>query len=208
MIGKTFSHYRILEKLGQGGMGVVYEAEDTHLARRVAIKFLPPEHDNHEFRARFLREARAASALNHSRIATIHDYGETSDGQPYIVMELVRGEVLSDLLAAGTPAVQRSLEIVEGIAEALIEAHRHGIVHRDIKPSNIAINERGEIKVLDFGLAKWLDVEFACDAPADAQTIPDARTRKGVMIGTPAYLSPEQAAATQVNARSTEEQIF
>src|SRR5436190_23121696 len=126
MIGQTVSHYRIIEKLGEGGMGIVYLAEDTHLARRVAIKFLSST--DHHYRARFIREARAVSALNHPNIATVHDYGETNDNQPFIVMEFVKGKPLDDVLSDGL-TMQRSVEIVCSIAEALSEAHEHGIVH-------------------------------------------------------------------------------
>src|SRR2546423_13479693 len=151
MIGQTFSHYRVLEMLGEGGMGVVYTAEDTHLGRRVAIKFLATETKDHHYRARFLREARAASMLSHPHIAAIYDYGETNEGQPFIVMELVKGETLGDLLHASALTIPRAIEIVEAVADALGEAHERGIVHRDIKPSNVILNERGKVKVLDFG---------------------------------------------------------
>src|SRR5712691_3894824 len=136
MIGRTISHYRIVEKLGEGGMGVVYVAEDTLLGRRVAIKMLTAARSTpgDQFRSRFLREARAISALSHPHIATIHDYGETDDGQPYIVMELVKGETLSDLMHRGALTLSQATEIIEQVAEALAEAHRHGIIHRDIKP--------------------------------------------------------------------------
>src|SRR5687768_12036060 len=141
MIGRTVSHYRILEKLGEGGMGVVYIAEDTLLGRRVAIKTLNTRGgDNKHFRARFLREARAVSALSHPHIAHIYDYGETEDHEPYIVMELVKGETLSDLIVKGKLTIPRAIEIIKQVGEALGEAHRHGIIHRDIKPSNVAIN--------------------------------------------------------------------
>ena len=148
MIGQTVSHYRITQKLGEGGMGVVYLAEDKHLARRVAIKFLTST-DRH-YRARFIREARAVSALSHPNIATVHDYGETDEGQPFIVMEFIKGKTFSDVLEEGI-TMRRAVEVVASIAEALSEAHEHGIVHRDIKPSNVVINERGQVKVLDFG---------------------------------------------------------
>ena len=156
MIGQTVSHYRIVEKLGEGGMGAVYLAEDLHLARRVAIKFLTST--DHHYRARFIREARAVSALNHPNIAMVHDYGETVTGQPLIVMEFVKGKSLNELLEEGL-TLKRSVEIVSAIAMALGEAHDQGIVHRDIKPSNVLISERGHIKVVDFGLVKHL----ACD---------------------------------------------
>ncbi|HEV7842375.1 MAG TPA: serine/threonine-protein kinase, partial [Pyrinomonadaceae bacterium] len=139
MIGQTVSHYRIVEKLGEGGMGVVYAAEDLSLGRRVAIKFLSAESNDKQFRARFLREARSISHLSHPHIATLYDYGETADAQPYIVMEIVSGRNLSEILHAGSLPLKRTLEIVEAVAEALGEAHMHGIIHRDIKPSNVIL---------------------------------------------------------------------
>src|SRR5438445_7202139 len=158
MIGRTISHYRIVEKIGEGGMGVVYVAEDTLLGRRVAIKPLTARRLTEEphVRTRLLREARAISALSHPRIDMIHDYGETEDGEPYIVMELVKGETLGDLMQKEALTIPRAIEIIEQVGEALAEAHRHGIIHRDIKPSNVAIDQRGEVKVLDFGLAKQI----------------------------------------------------
>src|SRR5688500_12190366 len=133
MIGQAFSHYRIIEPLGEGGMGVVYLAEDTLLSRQVAIKTLRnTKPGNQHFRTRFLREARAVSALPHPNIATIHDYGETPDGQPYIVMELIKGDTLADLIRKQSLTIPRALEIVIQVADALGEAHQHGIIHRDI----------------------------------------------------------------------------
>jgi serine/threonine protein kinase len=201
MIGQTISHYRILEKLGEGGMGVVYLAEDTHLGRRVAIKFLTALHD-HNYRARFLREARAISTLSHPNIAIIHDYGETSDEQPFIVMEYVKGDTLSDMLNASALTIRRALEITEAVAEALGSAHGHGIIHRDIKPSNVIVAEDGSVKVLDFGLVKQLYEEPTHEANPDAATLPAMRTSSNVVVGTPLYLSPEQAIGSQVDARS------
>jgi serine/threonine protein kinase/Tfp pilus assembly protein PilF len=199
MIGQTVSHYRILEKLGEGGMGVVYLAEDQHLARRVAIKFLTST--DHHYRARFIREARAVSALTHPHIAIVHDYGETETGQPFLVMEFVKGKSLSELLDDGL-TLRRSVEIVSSIAEALAEAHHHGIVHRDIKPSNILVNERGQVKVLDFGLVKHLFEPPSSEVDLDAQTIYSTQTRSDVIVGTPLYLSPEQATGKKVDGRS------
>jgi serine/threonine protein kinase/tetratricopeptide (TPR) repeat protein len=200
MIGRTISHYRILEKLGEGGMGVVYIAEDTLLGRRVAFKTMNVNRasEDRHFRTRFLREARAVSALTHAHIATIYDYGETKDGQPYIVMELVKGTTLSDLMTKEKLTIARSIEIIEEVAEALAEAHHQGIIHRDIKPSNVAINERGRVKVLDFGLAKQL--EMASDP--ERQTLLQTQTQDGVVVGTPMYLSPEQALGNEIDARS------
>ena len=200
MIGQTVSHYRILEKLGEGGMGVVYLAEDLHLGRRVAVKFLTST-DRH-YRARFIREARAVSALSHPNIAMVHDYGETTDGnQPFIVMEYVKGKSLSDLLDEGL-TMRRSVEIVSSIAEALGEAHHQGIVHRDIKPSNVLVNERGQVKVLDFGLVKHFGEQPASGVDLDARTIFSTQTRSDVIVGTPLYLSPEQATGKDIDGRS------
>ena len=136
MIGQTVSHYRIIEKLGEGGMGVVYLAEDQHLARRVAIKFLTST--DHHYRARFIREARAVSALSHPNIAIVHDYGETTTGQPFIVMEYVKGKSLSDLLDEGLTLDDRSRSLLQSPKH--LASARTGIVHRDIKPSNVLIN--------------------------------------------------------------------
>src|SRR5688572_10535153 len=149
-------------------MGVVYLAEDTHLARHVAIKFLSAL--DHHYRARFLREARAVSSLSHANIAAVYDYGETDDGQPYIVMELVKGPTLGQLLEHESLTLARSLQIVSSIAEALGEAHHQGIVHRDVKPSNVVITERGQVKVLDFGLVKQIFEPASTDGDASAQT--------------------------------------
>lgn len=204
MIGRTLSHYRVLEKLGEGGMGVVYIAEDTLLGRRVALKTLGARSgsDDQHFRNRFLREARAVSALSHPHIAAIHDYGETDDGQPYIVMELVKGTTLSELIVKEKLTIPRAIEIIRQVAEALAEAHRQGIIHRDIKPSNVAINERGSVKVLDFGLAKQMDLDGLTATDPERQTLVNTQTREGVIVGTPMYLSPEQALGTEVDARS------
>jgi len=181
-------------------MGVVYLAEDTHLGRRVAIKFLTSS-DKH-YRARFLREARAVSALSHANIAAVFDYGELEGQRPYIVMELVQGMTISDLLHNGGLTLVQSVEIAASVAQALSEAHHHGIVHRDIKPSNVVVNERGHVKVLDFGLVKQLFAEQSTSADPNAQTLLSARTRSDVIVGTPLYLSPEQAAGKPVDGRS------
>ncbi len=202
MIGQIVSHYRILEKLGEGGMGVVYTAEDTHLGRRVAIKFLSAAADGRHYRARFLREARAVSALSHPNIAAIYDYGETSSGEPFIVMELVNGKPLNDLLHESALTIARAVQIVESVAGALSEAHARGIIHRDIKPSNIIVGERGQVKVLDFGLVKRLNDEQGFTSDQDAPTLLVTRTRSDVVVGTPLYLSPEQATSAPVDARS------
>jgi tetratricopeptide (TPR) repeat protein/tRNA A-37 threonylcarbamoyl transferase component Bud32 len=204
MIGRTVSHYRIFEKLGEGGMGIVYAAEDTLLGRRVAIKMLHSRRSSEDahFRARFLREARAVSALSHPHIATVYDYGETDDGDPYIVMELIKGETLGDLMLTEKLNIARSIEIIKQVAEALGEAHRQGIIHRDIKPTNVAINERGRVKVLDFGLAKQMALSDEETTDPERQTLVVTQTREGVIVGTPLYLSPEQAMGNEVDARS------
>lgn len=183
-------------------MGTVYLAEDTHLGRRVAIKFPSLGSDSHDFRARFLREARAVSELNHPGIATLFDYGETDNGRPFLVMELAKGRPLSDLMQAGELSLQRALAIVIDVAKALVEAHARGIIHRDIKPSNIMIDAQGQVKVLDFGLAKQLNKEVSTSAEPEAQTLLSTETQTGVVLGTPAYLSPEQATGDAVDGRS------
>jgi serine/threonine protein kinase len=204
MIGQTISHYRILGFIGEGGMGTVYLAEDTVLGRRVAVKFLTTSPGKPHYRARFLREARSISALSHPNIATVYDYGETRDNIPFIVMELIEGQTLGDLMRANAMTIARALEIIEEVAKGLAEAHRRDIVHRDIKPANVSINERGEVKVLDFGLAKQLsdDAGRAEGAAADVQALLATQTRDGVIVGTPMYLSPEQALGAPVDARS------
>ena len=207
--GQTVSHYRLLSRLGAGGMGVVYAAEDTRLGRQVAVKFLLAGRHRRLSRARFLREARSASVLNHPNIATVYDYGETEDGCPFIVMELLRGQTLADVLRTESLTVGQSVTIIRGVLEALCEAHGQGIVHRDIKPSNIAISERGQVKVLDFGLAKSLGSESgggegsdACGLDAEALSALPTQTLAGTVLGTPLYISPEQATGAAVDQRS------
>lgn len=199
--GQTIAHYRIIRKLGGGGMGVVYQAEDTKLGRSVALKFLPTETDRDASAlARFLREARAASALNHPGICTIHAI-EEYDGRTFIAMELLEGEGLDRTLAKGSMTVPKTVEIGIQLADALDAAHKKGIVHRDIKPANIFITERGTTKLLDFGLAKLLkDVD-----EAGGDTIGDLTnllTSPGMAVGTISYMSPEQARGEELDGRS------
>ena len=183
-------------------MGTVYLAEDTHLGRRVAIKFPSLGSDSHDYRARFLREARAVSELNHPSIATLFDYGETEEGRPFLVMELAKGRPLSELMQRGELNLQRAVTIVSDVATALVEAHARGVIHRDIKPSNIMIDDKGQVKVLDFGLAKQLNKDAVASAAPEARTLLSTETRSGVVLGTPAYLSPEQAMGDAVDGRS------
>ncbi|HEX5708484.1 MAG TPA: tetratricopeptide repeat protein [Pyrinomonadaceae bacterium] len=203
MIGQTISHYRVLAVLGEGGMGTVYVAEDTRLGRRVALKLPHADKTDRHYRARFLREARAVSRLTHPGIAAVYDYGETEEGQPYIVMELVAGRTLGELLMASELTLARAAEVIIDVAEALSEAHRRGVVHRDIKPSNVIVDDQGAVKVLDFGLAKHLDGDDGGEhASPEARSLLATRTRSDVVIGTPLYLSPEQARGLPVDARS------
>lgn len=183
-------------------MGTVYLAEDTHLGRRVAIKFPSLGSDSHDYRARFLREARAVSELSHSCIATLFDYGETDEGRPFLVMELARGRPLTELMQKGELDLARAVGIVIDVATALSEAHARGVVHRDIKPSNIMIDDGGQVKVLDFGLAKQINKDHEVSSEPEARTLLSTETRSGVVLGTPAYLSPEQAVGGAVDGRS------
>ena len=203
MVNETIAHYRVLRKLGSGGMGVVYEAEDTKLGRRVALKFLPEgSHRDPQALERFLREARAASSLNHSGICTIHAI-EEHETKTFIAMELLEGQTLDKLLRQGIMPIARAIEIGIQLADALDAAHKKGIIHRDIKPANIFVTERGPVKILDFGLAK-LTPEHHADA--NGETIGDAETllltSPGTAVGTIAYMSPEQARGEDLDARS------
>jgi serine/threonine protein kinase len=215
LIGRKISHYRVLQILGGGGMGVVYEAEDLKLGRRVALKFLPEELGNDpKMVERFEQEARAASALDHPNICAIHEFGE-HEGQPFIVMTLLQGQTLRERIAAGERlALDRILDIAVQIADGLDAAHQKGIIHRDIKPANIFITDRGEAKILDFGLAKVLAYDQQDETAGEKDHRPVSLsvhptsphdlhlTRTGLALGTAAYMSPEQVRGEKLDART------
>src|SRR5271157_2544782 len=204
LVGQVFSHYKVTRELGSGGMGVVYEAEDSRLGRRVAVKFLPPEMaQDSQLIERFQREARASSALNHPNICTIHAI-EQHERQHFLVMELLEGQTLSQLMQRQSFPMEKLLPMAIQIADALESAHAKGIVHRDIKPANLFVTDRGQVKILDFGLAKIERAELppSGSSPSRMDTMAAELTSPGAAMGTVSYMSPEQARGQLVDART------
>ncbi len=202
MIGKTLSHFKVIEKIGQGGMGEVYRAEDTNLSREVAIKVLPEQFTQDPQRlARFEREAKLLASLNHPNIAAIHSF-EHSDDIHFLVLELVPGETLAERVAKGPLPVEEALEVCRQIAEGVEAAHEKGVIHRDLKPANVKVTPEGKVKILDFGLAKAFEDEIPAADISQSPTLTEEMTRAGVILGTAAYMSPEQARGEEVDKRA------
>jgi serine/threonine protein kinase len=201
-IGQTISHYRIVEKIGQGGMGEVYLADDTTLDRKVALKFLPEVFTSDPERmARFEREAKLLASLNHPNIAGIYGL-EQADGNRFLVLEYVEGETLQAKLIKGALSLEDALELCRQIAEGLEAAHEKGVIHRDLKPANVMITAEEKVKILDFGLAKAFSDETQSIDSSQSPTLTEAMTQPGVILGTAAYMSPEQAKGKSVDKRA------
>ena len=201
-VGEKLGVYEILSPLGAGGMGEVYRARDSKLGREVAIKVLPEEFTQHPQKlARFEREARLLASLNHPGIATLHGL-EEAEGKPFLVMELVEGETLAEQISRGPVPVTEALTLSQQIAEALEAAHEKGVIHRDLKPANIKVDPEGHVKVLDFGLAKAFADEVPESELSQSPTLSRDATRAGVILGTAAYMSPEQAKGKTVDKRT------
>jgi len=198
VIGRTVSHYRIVGQLGAGGMGVVYAAEDDRLGRPVALKFVPEDMAKDQQAIERLRaEARTASGLNHANICTIYDIGEY-DGRPFIVMELLKGQTLRERLTSGPLKVHDAVELGIHVADALDAAHHRGVMHRDIKPANLFLVERGQVKILDFGLAKLVRQQMSSTTTGPTRD----QTAEGVTLGTVSYMSPEQVTGEALDGRT------
>src|SRR5687768_6205407 len=203
MLGQIASHYRVIERLGAGGMGEVYLAEDMRLHRPVALKVLSKGATDEAAAGRLVREARVASALNHPNVAVIYEIGELqgdAGAQGFIAMEYVPGQTVGDYVRARRPAVAEIVEIVAQVADALAEAHARGVIHRDVKPSNVMVTEDRRVKVVDFGLAKY--VPLAGEVAGTWSRAPGALLPGGGLVGTVAYMSPEQARGRETDARS------
>src|SRR5512143_822971 len=202
MNGKTLGHYRVGEQLGRGGMGEVFVADDLSLDRKVALKFLPDAFTNDPERmARFEREAKVLASLNHPNIAAIHGL-EQAEGKRFLVLELVDGETLAQRLSKGPLPLEEALGICRQIAEGLEAAHEKAVIHRDLKPANVMITEGDKVKILDFGLAKALSGETQTADASQSPTITEAMTQPGIVLGTAAYMSPEQAKGKTVDKRA------
>jgi serine/threonine protein kinase len=206
LIGRTLGHYRIVEKIGEGGMGEVYRAHDERLDRDVAIKVLPKAVAQDADRvARFEREAKLLASLSHQNVATLHGF-EEHEGQRFLVMELAEGETLAERIKRGSIPIDDALDYARQIAEGLEAAHKYGIIHRDLKPANVMVSPEGKVKVLDFGLAKAFDPEapspVSPESLAESPTLTADLTRGGVLLGTAPYMSPEQARGMSVDKRA------
>ena len=202
MLGTTISHFKVIEKIGQGGMGEVYRAEDTKLSRDVAIKVLPEQFTQDPQRlARFEREAKVLASLNHPNIAAIHSF-EQADDVHFLVLELVEGDTLAERVAKGPLPVKEALEVCRQIAEGVEAAHEKGVIHRDLKPANVKVTPEGQVKILDFGLAKAFEAEAPAADISQSPTLTEEMTRAGVILGTAAYMSPEQAKGKPVDRRA------